>query len=220
METSLLPTRDVTIATDVAAGASGAAAELRPAYCLLAAPVADEDEVLKRFGSPVWTEDKYDGIRAQLHKLGEQVRLYSRDLNEVSDSYPEVIASASKVSWDGILDGELLAFRDGMAMPFQQLQARLGRKNPSEDMQREIPVIYVAFDVLAHGLGGGAAVEPTLAARVLENGLDSFIETLGETDLTAVQYGTLRALVAPDRSGLIALSGGSPNPSLQRTPPG
>ncbi len=90
------------------------------------------------------------------------MKLYSRDLHDVSDSYPEVVATAKTVDWDGILDGELLAFRDGMAMPFQQLQARLGRKNPSEEMQRQIPVIYVAFDILAHGPGGGAAVEPTL----------------------------------------------------------
>ena len=140
----------------------------RPLKSMLAAPVADEDEVLKRFGSPVWTEDKYDGIRAQLHKKGDQVRLYSRDLNDVSDGYPEVIATARTVDWDGILDGELLAFRDGMAMPFQQLQARLGRKNPSEEMQRAVPVIYVAFDILAHGKGGGAAVEPTLRLPLLE----------------------------------------------------
>jgi len=140
----------------------------RPLKSMLAYPVADEDEVLKRLGTPVWTEDKYDGIRAQLHKQGDVVKLYSRDLHDVSDGYPEVVATARTGKWDGILDGELLAFRDGMAMPFQQLQARLGRKNPSEEMQRQIPVIYVAFDILAHGPGGGAAVEPTLRLPLRE----------------------------------------------------
>ena len=48
------------------------------------------------------------------------------------------------------------------------MQARLGRKNPSEEMQRQIPVIYVAFDVLAVGPGGGAAVEPTLRLPLRE----------------------------------------------------
>jgi DNA ligase-1 len=140
----------------------------RPLKSMLAHPVADEDEVLTRLGSPVWTEDKYDGIRAQLHKQGDVVKLYSRDLHDVSDGYPEVVATARTVKWDGILDGELLAFRDGMAMPFIQLQARLGRKNPSEEMQRQVPVIYVAFDILAHGKGGGAAVEPTLRLPLRE----------------------------------------------------
>ena len=58
---------------------------------------------------PVWVEDKYDGIRAQLHKLGAEVRLYSRDLNDVSGQFPEVLAAAAGLPWDGILDGEVLA---------------------------------------------------------------------------------------------------------------
>jgi len=140
----------------------------RPLKSMLASPVADEEEVLKRLGSPVWVEDKYDGIRAQLHKQGDEVRLFSRDLNDVSSGYPEVVASVRGQAWDGILDGELLAFRDGMALPFIQLQARLGRKNPSAEMQRQVPVIYVAFDVLALGTGSGAAIEPLLRAPLHE----------------------------------------------------
>jgi DNA ligase-1 len=142
----------------------------RPLKSMLASPVADETEVLQRLGSPVWVEDKYDGIRAQVHKQGREVRLYSRDLHDVSESYPEVVASAADEAWDGILDGELLAFRDGMALPFLQLQARLGRKSPTEQMQRDIPVIYVAFDVLALGRGkrGGGRVEPLLRLGLRE----------------------------------------------------
>jgi DNA ligase 1 len=140
----------------------------RPLKSMLASPVADEDEVLKRLGSPVWVEDKYDGIRAQLHKQGGEVRLYSRDLHDISDGYPEVVAIARGQPWDGILDGELLAFRDGMALPFIQLQARLGRKNPSAEMQLQVPVIYVAFDVLAHGSGAGGRVEPMLTVPLHE----------------------------------------------------
>ncbi len=90
------------------------------------------------------------------------MHIYSRDLHDVSDGYPEVIAVAGQQAWDGILDGELLAFRDGMALPFVQLQARLGRKSPSIEIQSQVPVIYVAFDLLAHGAGGGASVEPLL----------------------------------------------------------
>jgi DNA ligase 1 len=133
-----------------------------PLKSMLAAPVADEQEVLARLGSPVWVEDKYDGIRAQLHKRGRDVRLYSRDLNDVTSGYPEVVNAAAELPWDGILDGELLAFRDGMALPFLALQGRLGRKNPSPDIQREVPVIFVAFDALALAAGPRAALEPLL----------------------------------------------------------
>ena len=140
----------------------------RPLKSMLASPVADEAEVITRLGSPVWVEDKYDGIRAQLHKQGREVRLYSRDLHDVSESYPEVVASAANQPWDGILDGEVLAFRDGMALPFLQLQARLGRKDPSEQMQRDIPVIYVAFDALALRTGRARKIEPLLRLGLRE----------------------------------------------------
>jgi DNA ligase-1 len=140
----------------------------RPLKSMLASPVADETEVITRLGSPVWVEDKYDGIRAQLHKQGREVRLYSRDLHDISESWPEVVATAAKQPWDGILDGEVLAFRDGMALPFLQLQARLGRKDPSEQMQRDIPVIYVAFDALALRTGRQRKVEPLLRLGLRE----------------------------------------------------
>lgn len=140
----------------------------RPLKSMLASPVADETEVIARLGSPVWVEDKYDGIRAQLHKQGREVRLYSRDLHDISESWPEVVATAAKQPWDGILDGEVLAFRDGMALPFLQLQARLGRKDPSEQMQRDIPVIYVAFDALALRTGRQRKVEPLLRLGLRE----------------------------------------------------
>jgi DNA ligase-1 len=147
------------------------AAELalfRPLKSMLASPVADEDEVFRRLGAPVWVEDKYDGIRAQLHKLGADARLYSRDLNDVTSGYPEVVRAAASQPWDGILDGELLAFRDGMALPFLQLQGRLGRKSPSAELQQLVPVIFVAFDPLALGPGDGAPVEPLLRLPLRE----------------------------------------------------
>jgi DNA ligase 1 len=140
----------------------------RPLKSMLASPVADEEEVLRRLGAPVWVEDKYDGIRAQLHKLSDDVRVYSRDLNEVTTGYPEVIRAAATQPWDGVLDGELLAFRGGMALPFQQLQGRLGRKSPTDELLRLVPVIFVAFDLLAYGTGDGAHVEPLLRLPLRE----------------------------------------------------
>src|SRR3990172_1649774 len=109
------------------------AAELtlfRPLKSMLASPAADATEVLMRLGSPVWVEDKYDGIRAQLHRRDGEARLYSRDLHDVSGQFPEVVAAAVQLSWGGLLDGEPLAREGGTGLPFQQLQARLGRKKP------------------------------------------------------------------------------------------
>jgi DNA ligase 1 len=111
---------------------------------------------------PVWVEDKYDGIRAQLHRDGDDVRLYSRDLHDISGQFPEVVEGARGLAWDGILDGEILGWRDGAVLPFIALQARLGRKSPSAAIRAEVPVIYVAFDALGLRRGADAAVEALL----------------------------------------------------------
>ena len=169
-----------------------------PLTSMLASPVADEAEALSRMPPPVWVEDKYDGIRAQLHKLGEQVRLYSRDLNDVSDQFPEVLAAAKGRSWDGILDGEILAWRAGGSLPFQQLQGRLGRKRPSAQVLADVPVIYVGFDALALGDGSGP-VEPLLRLPLRER--RARLEGLG--------------LDRADGMGLSALTSASDEPGLQ-----
>ncbi len=141
-----------------------AAARLRlfhPLRFMLASPAEDAAEIVTRLGPEVWTEDKYDGIRAQLHRQGDDVRLFSRDLHDVSGQFPEVVEAARGLPWDGILDGELLAVREGVVLPFLALQKRLGRKAPSAAVLAEVPVTFVAFDVLALGPRGGVT-EPIL----------------------------------------------------------
>ena len=157
--------RTATLARDDAL----ATAELtlfRPLKFMLASPAEDAAEIVRRLGAEVWVEDKYDGIRAQLHKQGADVRLYSRDLHDVSGQFPEVVEAARHLSWDGVVDGEILGFKDGVVLPFIILQARLGRRAPSAAIQAEVPVIYVAFDLLAADTAGNevgdATVEPLL----------------------------------------------------------
>ncbi|MBA2720157.1 MAG: ATP-dependent DNA ligase [Chloroflexi bacterium] len=137
-----------------------------PIKFMLASPAEDGSEIVKRLGVPVWVEDKYDGIRAQLHRHGDDIRLYSRDLHDIGNQFPEIVEGARGLTWDGILDGEILAWRDGAVLPFISLQARLGRKSPSAAIREEVPVIYVAFDALGLGATGGPAVEPLLRVRL------------------------------------------------------
>jgi DNA ligase 1 len=139
-----------------------------PLKFMLASPAEDAAEIIGRLGPTVWVEDKYDGIRAQLHRTGDQVRLYSRDLNDISGQFPEVVEGALGLPWAGILDGELLAWKDGAVLPFQQLQARLGRKNPSAAILASVPVIYVAWDVLGLDHDADAVVAPLLEAPLTE----------------------------------------------------
>jgi DNA ligase-1 len=147
---------------------SASLALFHPLKFMLASPAEDAVEIVGRLGPEVWVEDKYDGIRAQLHKSGTDVRLYSRDLHDVSGGYPEIVTDAASLPWDGILDGEILGWREGTVLPFIALQARLGRKAPSAAIQAQVPVIYVAFDVLALGPGGDAPVEPLLRLPLTE----------------------------------------------------
>jgi len=141
-----------------------------PLKFMLASPAEDAAEILGRLGPVVWVEDKYDGIRCQLHREGTTVRLYSRDLHDISNGYPEIIAAARDLPWAGILDGELLAYRDDTVLPFVALQTRLGRKEPSPDLLREVPVIYVAWDVLGLDQPGpaGSADRDGVVAPTLE----------------------------------------------------
>jgi len=155
------------LARDDALG-SAALALFHPLKFMLASPAEDAAEIIVRLGPEVWVEDKYDGIRAQLHKRGTDVRLYSRDLHDISTGFPEIVAAAVPLAWDGILDGEILGWRDGTVLPFIALQGRLGRKSPSAAIQAEVPVILVAFDALAVGPGGERPVEPLLRLPLTE----------------------------------------------------
>lgn len=96
-----------------------------------------------------WTvEDKYDGIRAQAHWENGQVHLFTRGLEDVTHSYPEIATALQFLPGSAVLDGELLAWRDGRAMAFTMLQQRLARKKITREILAEIPVIFMAYDLL------------------------------------------------------------------------
>jgi DNA ligase 1 len=171
----------------------GAALALfHPLKFMLASPAEDATEIITRLGPVVWVEDKYDGIRCQLHREGNTVRLYSRDLHDISSGYPEVIRAAEPLPWAGILDGELLAWRDGTVLPFVALQTRLGRKEPSPDLLAEVPVIYVAWDVLGldrPGVGADVANRDGVVAPTLELPLTERRRLLEELSLPLASDG-------------------------------
>ncbi|MGA2372894.1 MAG: ATP-dependent DNA ligase [Candidatus Korobacteraceae bacterium] len=125
-----------------------------PVGFMLASPAADAEEAFQYFEHAL-VEDKYDGMRAQAHCGGGQVRLFSRTLDEVTPSFPELVGPLSEFAGEVILDGEIVAWRDnqngGHAMPFSEIQKRLGRKQVSEELIAEVPVAYVVFDVIYAG---------------------------------------------------------------------
>src|SRR2546427_898021 len=136
---------------------------MHPLQFMLASPEEDATAIMRRVGGEAWVEDKYDGIRVQPHKEGERVVLYSRDLNEVTAAFPEVVTAACVVPHDVLLDGELLAFKGGVVCPFFELQHRVGRKVVCAQLVADVPVISVAFDVLY--LDGRNLLEEPLRER-------------------------------------------------------
>ena len=137
-----------------------------PIGFMLASPATDAAEACEYF-EHAQVEDKYDGIRAQAHIGNGRVRLFSRTLDDVSESFPEVAATLAGVSGEVILDGEILAWQHdengGYAVPFSSLQRRLGRKQVSEQMIAAVPVAYVVFDVIYSG--GEVTLDRPLSER-------------------------------------------------------
>ena len=119
-----------------------------PLKPMLATAESVTETIVQRVGAQLWIEDKFDGIRAQAHRDGERIVLYSRDLKDVSAQFPEVIEALAKLPGSLILDGELLAHRQGIALPFFDLQKRLGRKELTASVLAKVPVAYFAFDLL------------------------------------------------------------------------
>lgn len=151
------------------------------------ASASDLDDVAKRMPDSFVVEDKFDGIRAQAHvalaeddedlhgvQIGNmRVALFSRTLDEITNSFPELVEPLSRLIENQpggiILDGEILPVKDDRILPFQDLQKRLGRKTVSEEMLRQTPTAFVAYDCL-FGDGRILINEPFAARRkILES---------------------------------------------------
>ncbi len=120
-----------------------------PIGFMLASPIPFGESYRELDGEAWFVEDKYDGIRAQAHVDGGIVTLYSRNFNEVTHSYPEIAEALRSQRHRLILDGEIIASRDGKALPFRILQARLQRKEIDPSLLEGVPLQYVVFDAIA-----------------------------------------------------------------------
>ena len=127
---------------------------LQPIGYMLADVMFSADEIINYFQKPLICEYKYDGVRAQMHKSGQQVKLFSRKMTDITNAFPELADAAknskllsSMENIDFILDGEIMAFRDGKPLHFQELQKRLRRKNVTEQIIANVPVVYAVFDI-------------------------------------------------------------------------
>src|ERR1700726_1579882 len=136
----------------------------RPISVMLASPAETPADLVAAFPNGALVEDKFDGIRAQVHKRGSQVEIYSRTLDHVTE-FPELLDPIRGIAGEFILDGEIIGWRDGRAIPFTELQQRLGRKQIDLFTTSQVPVSFVAFDLLL--LDGRTLLDTPLAERRL-----------------------------------------------------
>jgi DNA ligase-1 len=119
----------------------------RPYPFFLASPLEDPVDTLGDVGD--WlVEWKWDGIRAQLVKRGGILHLWSRGEELITHRFPEITAAATRLPDGTVLDGEILAFRDGRPLPFSALQQRIGRQKQVAQLVRAVPVVFMTYDIL------------------------------------------------------------------------
>jgi DNA ligase 1 len=147
------------------AGLAGLAVQLfRPLKPMLAQTVADVTVALSQLGTAA-LEHKLDGARIQVHKQGEEVRVFSRELNLVTEAVPEIVEVTRILPVrNAILDGEALVLReDGAPLPFQTTMRRFGRKFEVERLRQSLPLRAFFFDCMY--LDGEPLVDRPAAER-------------------------------------------------------
>jgi DNA ligase 1 len=134
---------------------------------------AQDDNTVAPALTEVHVQDKFDGIRCQLH-CGDpsqpgRVALFSRSRDDMTHSFPELTEAFAKVTEPLILDGEILAWNtdpaaaEQRALPFKSLQNRIGRKRVTAAMREQTPVVFMAFDLIYRG--DALLLEEPLAVR-------------------------------------------------------
>ncbi len=117
---------------------------------MLASPAADLADALPGDGTAVVLDTKLDGARVQVHRDGDDIRVFTRALHDVTHRVPEIVAVARALpATSAVLDGEAIAFdTDGRPRPFQETMARFGRERPVDEVAAEVPLAVRFFDLL------------------------------------------------------------------------
>lgn len=125
-----------------------------PLKVMLALKVEDIDEGFERCGKPAEFEFKYDGMRMQLHKSGNDIKIFTRRLENVTEQFPEVVDCIKKYvdEKEAILDSEAVGYsrKTGKYLPFQNISQRIKRKYGIDKMSEEMPVEVNVFDIISY----------------------------------------------------------------------
>ncbi|MCJ7429056.1 MAG: ATP-dependent DNA ligase [Candidatus Nanohaloarchaeota archaeon QJJ-5] len=169
-----------TVATEGIEGLQDLEIELfRPIKVMLAQKIESMDEGFEELADDdgeVAIETKYDGMRTQIHKDGDDIRIFTRRLEEVTEQFPDIVAAVEE-SIDAetcIIEGEAVAYDpdDRSMVPFQELSKRIKRKYDIEEVKEQIPVVTYLFDIIM--LDGTTMIDEPLRDRLAA--LESILE--------------------------------------------
>jgi DNA ligase-1 len=172
--------------SSVTAPQAGEADASQPYPFYLASPL--EDPPAELGDRSEWlVEWKWDGIRAQLIRRAGKTWLWSRGEELITLRFPEIAAAATHLPDGTVLDGEVLAFKDGRPMPFSALQQRIGRQKQVAQVMRSVPVVFVTYDVLENA-GVDVRSEPLRARRAILTALIPADSVLRISEEVEVQH--------------------------------
>jgi len=148
---------------------------VKPMLAQLSPPVA---EIIPEMGTAI-CETKYDGIRLQVHRNGNEIRIFTRRLENITHALPEIVELFDEYlpHDDYIVEGEVIATRDGKPLPFQNILHRVRRKYNVEEAMENVPLKLYLFDVLYYK--EPMIDEPLMTRReILENIVDTSVDAM------------------------------------------
>ena len=157
---------------------------VKPMLAQLSPPVA---EIIPEMGTAI-CETKYDGIRLQVHRNGNEIRIFTRRLENITHALPEIVELFDEYlpHDDYIVEGEVIATRDGKPLPFQNILHRVRRKYNVEEAMENVPLKLYLFDVLYYK--EPMIDEPLMTRRET---LENIVDTSGdEMNLSTMIVGT------------------------------
>jgi DNA ligase-1 len=184
----------------------------QPVLPMLAGSAQDVDQALAELGEAA-VEYKLDGARVQIHRSGDDIRVYSRRLNEVTAAVPELVEAARGFAARQIIvEGEAIALRpDGTPLPFQTTMRRFGRRLEVEQVRAELPVTLFLFDILY--LDGESLLDEPLSRRAerLSGSVPAALVVPRIVTSSAEQAGDFhRAAMARGHEGVMVKALGAP----------
>ena len=155
-------------------------------------------------------EWKWDGIRAQVIKRKDEVFMWSRGEDLITERFPEIVTAAAELPNGTVLDGEILPWMDGAVLPFTELQKRIGRKNLSAKILSEVPVILQCYDLLEFEGRDIRALDFRVRREFLENVIGGLSDTARQIlrvteSVEALNWGDLA--VIRERSRTLGVEG-------------